>query len=144
MSKQVELTGQRFGSLTVIRPTDKRNGHGSILWECLCDCGNITLAASDRLKGGHKKSCGCVRANNITIGMGRKKTIGLSDIQKEIILALVDCSMVISAVARKLYTCSANVNYHVKEIERKTGKNPRRFSDLVDLAKMVKGDANNG
>ena len=37
------------------------SGNQTRLWECLCDCGNITYASSNHLKSGHTKSCGCLR-----------------------------------------------------------------------------------
>ena len=45
------LVGQRFGHLTVIKDTGKRL-HRSIIWECLCDCGNKHEVTSNNLKGG--------------------------------------------------------------------------------------------
>lgn len=30
-----------------------------MLWECRCDCGNITYSDSSNLKRGHTQSCGC-------------------------------------------------------------------------------------
>jgi hypothetical protein len=56
-----DLTGQRFGSLIALRPTDKRK-HGSIVWECLCDCGNIHESYTEVLLSGHSQSCGCIRS----------------------------------------------------------------------------------
>lgn len=40
MPQKRDLTGKRFGRLTAIRPTDKRDSNGSVLWVCRCDCGN--------------------------------------------------------------------------------------------------------
>lgn len=57
--KKVDLTGMRFGKLTAIKPTEKRS-HGSIVWECQCDCGNTTLVRPDALKSGATQSCGCL------------------------------------------------------------------------------------
>lgn len=51
------LVGQRFGHLTVIKDTGKRL-HRSIIWECLCDCGNTHNVTSNNLNGGHVHSCG--------------------------------------------------------------------------------------
>jgi len=34
-----DLTGQRFGKLVAIEPTEKRVSK-SVVWKCLCDCGN--------------------------------------------------------------------------------------------------------
>lgn len=55
------LVGKKFGKLTVIEKTDKRNKNGTIIWKCLCDCGNISHVSTDSLNNGHSKSCGCVR-----------------------------------------------------------------------------------
>lgn len=55
-----DLTGQRFGDLVCIRPTEARGGGGGVVWECRCDCGNTCLAVSTQLTQGYKKSCGCL------------------------------------------------------------------------------------
>ena len=56
-----DLTGQRKGQLTALCPTDKRDGKGSVIWRCRCDCGNeIEMTESDFVFGG-SVSCGCVR-----------------------------------------------------------------------------------
>lgn len=54
------LTGQRFGMLTAIRPTDKRADHGSVVWECVCDCGKQKEVSANRLHRGKVRSCGCL------------------------------------------------------------------------------------
>lgn len=56
---QRDLTGQRFGRLVCIEPTEKRNKDGALIWRCQCDCGNECLAVSRQLLNGYKKSCGC-------------------------------------------------------------------------------------
>lgn len=55
----IDIIGQKFGMLTVINKTDKRDSNGSIIWKCLCDCGNYTEVNSTNLKRGHTFSCGC-------------------------------------------------------------------------------------
>lgn len=57
--KRIDLTGQRFGRLTVIRYDHTENGYA--FWLCRCDCGNETLARSSCLKSNYKKSCGCLK-----------------------------------------------------------------------------------
>ena len=59
----VNLIGQRFGRLTVIKKVKSINQHTG--WECLCDCGNITIADSGALKSGDKVSCGCKKGSLI-------------------------------------------------------------------------------
>lgn len=57
---QKDLTGQRFGRLVALEPTDARSYGGSTVWRCQCDCGEETLAAARQLVTGMKKSCGCL------------------------------------------------------------------------------------
>ena len=58
----IDITGQRFGRLTVVRRTNNRNR--LILWLCLCDCGQTTSVLSDNLRRGHTLSCGCLQREN--------------------------------------------------------------------------------
>lgn len=53
----MDITGQKFGKLTVVSKTNERYSDGSFLYECKCDCGNIVKTTSSRLKSGHVKSC---------------------------------------------------------------------------------------
>ena len=39
------LTGQKFGKLTALNPTEKRK-HGLVIWDCICDCGNKVEATT--------------------------------------------------------------------------------------------------
>lgn len=55
-----DISGQRFGKLIAIKPTELRATNGSIRWECKCDCGNIIYPTMNNLKRGHTKSCGCM------------------------------------------------------------------------------------
>ena len=64
-NRKVNLTGQKFGKLTVTRKTDKRTQNGKVIWECLCDCGNIHNTSTDSLKQGKAKSCGCILSPNL-------------------------------------------------------------------------------
>lgn len=54
-----DISGQRFGRLTALWPTQERNGGGSVIWHCRCDCGSETEAAYNDLVYGHQQSCGC-------------------------------------------------------------------------------------
>lgn len=55
----VDLTGEKFGMLTVLnRSENKNNSH--VLYNCLCECGNTKIADAYNLKNGITKSCGCV------------------------------------------------------------------------------------
>lgn len=59
-----DLTGQRFGKLTVLE-FDHRGieyGQARNFWKCQCDCGNITIISQHKLVTNGKKSCGCLHA----------------------------------------------------------------------------------
>ena len=57
--KAEDLTGRRFGKLTVIRSVKDKSNH--TLWECRCDCGNMKTVKAFNLKSGYVNSCGCLR-----------------------------------------------------------------------------------
>ena len=60
MGKRIDLTGQKFGRLTVLDfyGSDKRR---ESIWRCRCECGNITNVLSSNLRKGYTKSCGCLQ-----------------------------------------------------------------------------------
>lgn len=55
--RRVNLLGQKFGLLTVV--AESRTSLGEASWECLCECGNTSIARTWRLRKGKTKSCGC-------------------------------------------------------------------------------------
>lgn len=57
----IDLTGQKFGRLTVKRPVES-NTRGLKRWECLCDCGTTIIVTGNDLRTGHTSSCGCLRS----------------------------------------------------------------------------------
>jgi hypothetical protein len=56
----IDLTGQRFGRLMVLEQTAERR-QGKVVWRCLCNCGQESLVATDKLRGGTTRSCGCLK-----------------------------------------------------------------------------------
>jgi hypothetical protein len=67
MAKALDLTGKRFGRLTVIERTEN-NKRDDTMWLCRCDCGNTTIALGYLLKNSTIKSCGCFRADEFKKG----------------------------------------------------------------------------
>ena len=63
MSNFKDLTGQKFGRLTVLSrlKDDKRK---EALWLCKCDCGKLVKVYSYTLRIGRTKSCGCWKRDN--------------------------------------------------------------------------------
>lgn len=54
-----DLTGKKFGKLSVLAKTNNRADGGSVVWQCKCDCGNIVEISSKKLVNGLAVSCGC-------------------------------------------------------------------------------------
>jgi hypothetical protein len=61
-----DLTGKKFGFLTVLDFGDKKNGCRT--WKCKCQCGNIKDIRERHLKIGKSKSCNCglIRRKDMT------------------------------------------------------------------------------
>ena len=64
--------------------------------------------------------------------------------KKEIILTLAECNMNVTEVSRRKYFHRNTVEYHCKQIRKKTGLNPQNFYDLVKLVEMAQGGDDNG
>lgn len=54
----MDLTGQRYGRLTVVSLASHDNG--IVFWNCVCDCGSQKIAKASELRSGHTSSCGCL------------------------------------------------------------------------------------
>jgi hypothetical protein len=52
--------GQRYNQLVVLELVGRSKNRLTI-WDCRCDCGNITQVRSSNLINGNTKSCGCRR-----------------------------------------------------------------------------------
>lgn len=64
MSKLIDLTGKKFGRLTVIKRSGS-NRDGSAMWLCRCECGIEKIVRGTDLKNGKTKSCGCFQKEKI-------------------------------------------------------------------------------
>ena len=56
----IDLTGKRFGKLTVIEKLPYNDKFNRILWRCRCDCGNEKIVIGSYLRAGDVNSCGCI------------------------------------------------------------------------------------
>lgn len=64
MGRFIDLTGKKFGKLTVIKRVEDHilpSGGHIIMWLCECDCGNICIVDGAHLRSGNTKSCGCLK-----------------------------------------------------------------------------------
>lgn len=71
-----DLTDKVYGKLTVkrfhgIRTTGIKRPVTQRYWECLCECGKITIGSTSKIKRGEKVSCGCKILENLNHRSGK-------------------------------------------------------------------------
>lgn len=54
----VDLTGNQYGFLTVIKKSEKKTKTRGVVWECQCDCGTLVDVSTNSLTSGNKVTCG--------------------------------------------------------------------------------------
>lgn len=67
-----DLTGRRFGKLTVLEEAGPAGRDGRVYWRCRCDCGAEVVTTSGQLTAGYKKSCGCLGHPPLKDWIGRR------------------------------------------------------------------------
>ena len=74
MARLIDMTGRKFGRLTVVKRVEKPKGSESkeAFWLCQCDCGNTKIIAGYYLRSGTSKSCGCYNIDNLKSRKGIK------------------------------------------------------------------------
>lgn len=61
----IDLTGQKFGRLTVLeRSFNGRNGRGTA-WLCKCECGIYLISYTKVLRSRNTQSCGCLHREQL-------------------------------------------------------------------------------
>ncbi len=55
----IDLVGQRFNKLLVLKYSHTKHGH--TFWYCKCDCGNQKIISGSNMRKGLSKSCGCLQ-----------------------------------------------------------------------------------
>jgi hypothetical protein len=66
MTKVLELTGQRFGKLTVVGRNTIKSLSGNTRWDCICDCSKQVTVIGSSLVSGNTSSCGCLQKERAT------------------------------------------------------------------------------
>lgn len=85
-----DLTGQRFGMLTVLSKSEKRNNY----WVCRCDCGNTIEYLDRKLTAGVIESCGCVQSDLADLTgrrVGKLNILRDSEQKKDYWICQCDC-----------------------------------------------------
>lgn len=74
MRKKLDLTNERYGRLVVVKEADpyvNSKNEKRRQWECICDCGNVTVVQQANLRRGNTKSCGCLSLEMATKHEGK-------------------------------------------------------------------------
>ena len=96
MGKFIDLTGQRFGRLVVIK-RDNNDNSKRVRWLCKCDCGKEVSVLGLNLYRPHTRSCGCLKKeiasvncsiHNLSKTKIYKKWIDIKNIFNRIIFAI--------------------------------------------------------
>ena len=62
MTRRIDMTGRRFGRVTVLEFAGVTELSRNARWKCRCDCGTVFVTTGDALRRGSCRSCGCLRA----------------------------------------------------------------------------------
>ena len=161
----IDLTGQRFGKLTVIekgKPHITKGGAYITTWVCKCDCGNTKIVASQKLRNHTTVSCGCYRNKkvsevNFTDLTGKRfgrltvlKYIPQNERENERRnwLCQCDCGNIVSVEGAKLNfghtkSCGCLVNEHIGNLNRKYKySNKRLYSIYKGIIERCYNDNN--
>jgi len=128
--KAVDLTGERFGRLTVVRRVGSR--HGKALWACDCDCGTRGHETTqNQLQRGHAQSCGCFREEFLTLGPKKCHT-GRQPQVVPITFPIPETlhhNPFVNEVMRRRYEYRwQRVEFEARQIERGNWKEPKRVT----------------
>ena len=61
MNKLIDMTGKKFGRLTVIKRSYPNTKGGFANWLCKCECGMEKIIIGNGLRTGNTQSCGCLQ-----------------------------------------------------------------------------------
>lgn len=77
MPNAIDLSGRRFGRLTVVSFAGRRHvgGQSKRIWLCRCDCGNQINLPAGALTANNTRSCGCLMRDTVTVHGGYKDPI---------------------------------------------------------------------
>jgi len=117
MGKIKDLTGMRFGSLTVIKFFEINKFHQAT-WVVKCDCGTEKVAIGSPMISGHAISCGCIGRR-----AGQKNKLDLSNQRFGKLVALYTDGSKNNA-GRYIWTCMCDCG----NITRTTSGNLRNGS----------------
>ena len=129
MPKRLDLTGQKFGRLSVVAYSHTDNGKA--YWKCVCDCGNQIVVRGTSLRSKEFPSCGCYKRviNEIDNRYGRLLVISFSNLDEHgnaYWNCICDCGQYVTIIGtslRRNHTQSCGCLHTELLIKRCSGKN---------------------
>lgn len=141
-----DLTGQRFGRLTVLELTQTRCSNGGAIWACRCDCGEVSQVPAGNLRQGRTVSCGCLRREDlagrrfgklVVVSLGARSNAGVGAFWN----CRCDCGNTVEVHANKLksgHTRSCGCA-HQEQVRDLTGQRFGRLLVLEDSGRRRPG-----
>lgn len=120
MSKRIDLTGQRFGALTAVRPVppaetaDHRPG-----WLVRCECGTEKVVNGSNLRKGAITSCGCGIARGKKVSEALKAKASFDDLTGQTFFELTAKEHI--AGNRWSWVCSCGKTTTARAVDVKAG-----------------------
>lgn len=107
--KGIDLTGDKYGMLTVIEEADPvYYGKQRVRrWRCVCECGKETIVAGRNLRNGNTKSCGCSSGDFVSIA--KRKDLSGKRFGRLLVVSRCDEK----AAGHALYKCRCNCGREV-------------------------------
>lgn len=90
----IDLTGKKFGRLTVLKKSEVEHKNHIAYWICQCDCGNVVEVAGASLRSGGTKSCGCYKIDRVIERSIKTNDYLLFDDHAEIVLSTGDHALI--------------------------------------------------
>lgn len=104
-----KLVGKKFGRL-LVNSLNSRTGH-SILWNCICDCGNVTIATTSSLTTGEKQSCGCLQ-KEICGNRSHERAIDITGLKRNMFMVTGNTRM---KNGKTLWECVCNCGNYFED-----------------------------
>ena len=61
-----------------------------------------------------------------------------TELEKRIVLNFARCNMSITKTALKMNYARKSIAYHLRQVKKKTGRDPKKFFELAQLVLMIK------
>jgi len=157
MGKLVDISGQKFGTLTAVEAVKE---NGKTKWLFKCDCGNDYIQLSSPVTHGQTKSCGCAKYSVKCAGNKYGKLTILEELPNAEVKCLCDCGK--EAIKKRYKVLSGHtkscgcgkklpVDYigmkfghlYVKEEAEKSKNGDRRYLCVCECGKELAVQARN-